>query len=96
MIDIDWTFLTQQIKYAIYDGVRDGLRDAAASKPKRGPTPCETCRWFVDRRNKDYVDANGVSRIPNFCTEKPMHNGVPFVLLREIEPVGCPQHDEKP
>ena len=53
------------------------------AKPKRGPTPCATCRWHLVDESKGWHD----------CTAKGQAGGC-VTLCVDVLPIGCPQHEE--
>jgi hypothetical protein len=53
---------------------------------KRGPTPCTSCRWFIDSNSKYEA----------FCTARQdALKGVGTTSWPFMRSVGCPQHEEK-
>ena len=59
---------------------------------KRGPTPCETCRWWFPREGGEGLcTANGASQL-NYQTQA-MYVGC--LIADDIADIGCPQHEEK-
>jgi len=79
---------------ALFFKVPDMTVEAVLSALKRGPTPCETCRWFrrVDHKGdgQGLCNANGASQIwPNTV------QSLGCLVSADAQAIGCPKHEER-